>query len=121
MQNRRDQVQAHAFVVGRLVSALLRAEPDLLFSPTRRFVVGSVVGCLLSGLALAGCAIFGFFSPGGAKSWQQKGVLVVEKETGSRFVLVRGELRPVLNYTSARLILGGSPSVVMVSRNSLRG
>ena len=39
MQTRRDQVQAHAFVVGRMVSALVRAEPDAPFSPLRRFTV----------------------------------------------------------------------------------
>lgn len=120
MQNRRDQIQAHAFVVGRLVSAMMRAEPDAPYTPLRRFTVGTMIGVLLSGLAIAGFAVYGTVSPGGANTWRQAGVLVVEKETGARYILLDGQLRPILNYTSARLIIGGEPKVVRVSRNSLR-
>jgi len=121
MQNRRDQIQAHSFVVGRMISALLRAEPDAPKTPLRRFSVGVIWGILLGALGIVGFGIFGVFSPGGAKSWQEAGVLIVEKETGNRYVYIDGLLRPVLNYTSARLILGREPTVVRVSRNSLAG
>lgn len=121
MQTRRDQVQAHGFVMGRLVSALLRADPDSQSTPMRRFVVGNIIGLLLGGLVMAGFAVYGFFVPGGATGWQDEGALVTERETGARYVYLDGELRPVLNYASARLILGGEPRVVRVSRNSLRG
>jgi len=122
VQNRKDQVQAHAFVVGRLVCGMLRAEPDSPMSPLRRFNVGTVAGLVLGGLMLAIFAVMGVLFPGASKAWQQPGALVVEKETGARFVFIDGELRPVLNYASARLILGGEPkSVVNVSRNALRG
>ncbi|MBB5874191.1 type VII secretion protein EccB [Allocatelliglobosispora scoriae] len=121
MQNRRDQVQAHSFVLGRLVSALLRAEPDAQMTPLRRFVVGTVVGVLVGAVALIGFGAFGFFVPGGSKAWQAQGVIVVEKETGARYVVVDGVLRPVVNYTSARLILGRAPTTVSVSRKSLAG
>ena len=102
MQNRRDQVQAHAFVVGRLVSALLRAEPDAPMTPLRRFVVGTFWGALLGALAVAGFGVYGFISPGGSTAWRAGGALIVEKETGARYVFVEGELRPVVNYASAR-------------------
>ncbi len=121
MQTRRDQVQAHAFVVGRMVSALLRAEPDAQFSPLRRLVVGTIIGVVVGGLVLAGFGVYGVFSPGGSKSWKQPGALIVEKETGARYVFVDGQLHPVLNYTSARLIIGGAPTIVQASRNSMRG
>src|SRR5947209_17321732 len=121
MQTRRDQVQAHTFVVGRMVSALVRAEPDAQFSPLRRFTVGLVIGVVLGGITLAGFGVYGVFSPGGSRSWKQPGVLIVEKETGARYLYVDGQLHPVLNYTSARLIVGGPPTIVQVSRNSMRG
>jgi type VII secretion protein EccB len=121
MQNRRDQVQAHAFVVSRLVSGLLRAEPDAQFSPLRRFVIGTMAGVLLGALALAGFGVYGVFSPGGNKAWKQAGALIVEKETGARYLFVDGQLHPVLNYASARLIIGGEPVIVRASRNSMRG
>ncbi len=121
MQSRRDQVQAHAFVVGRLVSAIQRADPDTPISPVRRFSVGTIAGILIAGLVMAGFAVSGVLAPGGAKSWRHPGALVVEKETGARYVFVDNELRPVLNYASARLILGSDISVARVSQRSLRG
>lgn len=36
MQNRKDQVQAHQFVVARLTAGLLRADPDAPETPLRR-------------------------------------------------------------------------------------
>ncbi|MEV4759979.1 type VII secretion protein EccB [Micromonospora sp. NPDC049559] len=120
MQNRRDQVQAQSYVLGRLTAALVAAEPDSLESPHRRMIVGSICGLLVGALFVAGFAIFGLLHPGGATKWRTPGVLVVEKETGTRYVYVGGALRPVLNYASARLLLGKEPTVVSVSRQSLR-
>ncbi len=121
MQTRRDQVQAHSFVVGRLVSAMLRAEPDTPLTPQRRFVVGWVCGIVAGVLLVAACGVYGVLVPGGNTSWQEPGVLIVEKETGTRYVYVDQQLRPVANFASARLILGGEPTIVQVSRDSLSG
>jgi len=121
MQSRRDQLQAHTFVVGRLVSAALRAEPNEPQTPLRRFVVGTFCGLMVAVLAVAGFAIFGVVVPGGKTSWQEPGALIVEKETGARYVFVDGQLQPVLNRTSAALILGSDMRTVSVSRRSLAG
>jgi type VII secretion protein EccB len=120
MQSRRDQVQAQSYVLGRLTSALVTAEPEALENPHRRILVGTVAGVIVAALVVAGFAVFGFLSPGGAESWRAPDTLVVEKETGSRYVLVNGELRPVLNYTSAVLLFGKQPAIVSVSTASLR-
>ncbi|SIQ79201.1 type VII secretion protein EccB [Micromonospora avicenniae] len=120
MQSRRDQVQAQTYVLGRLTGALVAAEPDGLENPNRRMVVGTIAGVLVAAVVFVGFVIFGFFYPGGATKWRQSGVLVVEKETGSRYVYDDGLLRPVLNYSSARLLFGGEPKVVTVSRKSLK-
>ncbi|GAB3146429.1 type VII secretion system ESX-5 subunit EccB5 [Micromonospora sonneratiae] len=119
MQSRRDQLQAHLFVVGRLSSALLRAEPDAPQTPLRRFTVGSLTGLIVAVIVAVGFAIYGFIVPGGKDTWKRAGALIVEKETGTRYLFVDGELRPVVNFTSAKLILGTSMKVVSVSRNSL--
>ncbi|MEU4339257.1 type VII secretion protein EccB [Micromonospora lupini] len=121
MQSRKDQVQAQSYVLGRITAALVSAEPDGLESPHRRMIVGTICGVLIGALVVAGFAIFGLLRPGGATAWRSPGALVVEKETGSRFVYVGGVLRPVLNYASARLLFGKEPAVVSVSRRSLRG
>ncbi|MEO3816715.1 type VII secretion protein EccB [Plantactinospora sp. B24E8] len=121
MQSRRDQVEAQTYVLGRLTGALVAAEPDGLENPNRRMVVGMISGVLVAALVVVGCLIFGALVPGGATRWRQPGVLVVEKETGTRYVYLDGLLRPVLNHTSARLLFGTEPKTVTVSRASLRG
>jgi len=121
MHSRRDQVQAHTFMVGRLVSALLRGEPDLAVPPMRRTPLGLVVGIALAAVAVGGLMVLAMLAPGGATAWRKPGTLIVERQTGTRYVLLDGQLRPVLNYASARLLLGADPTVDVVPRSSLTG
>ena len=121
MHSRRDQVQAHTFLTGRLVSALLAGEPDLAVTPMRRTPVGLIIGLVLAALALGGLVVLAILVPGGATGWRKPGTLVVEKQTGNRFVLLDGRLRPVLNYASARLLLGSKLTVDSVPASSLAG
>jgi type VII secretion protein EccB len=121
MHSRRDQVQAHTFMVGRLVSALLQGEPDLAVPPTRRSPLGLLIGFLLAAVAVGVLAVLAVLAPGGATGWREPGTLVVEKQTGTRLVLLDGRLRPVLNYASARLLLGPKLTVDAVPAASLAG
>ncbi|MFG2042292.1 type VII secretion protein EccB [Dactylosporangium sp. NPDC048998] len=120
MQSRRDQVQAQSYMLGRLTAALVMAEPEALENPHRRILTGMVAGLLIGGLIMGGFVVFGILKPGGANQWQQPETLIVEKETGGRFVLLDGQLRPVYNYTSAALIFGKRPALVTVSAASLK-
>ncbi len=121
MHARRDQVQAHTFMVGRLISALLRGEPDLPVTPMRRTPTGLIIGLILAALAVGGLVVFALLVPGGATAWRKPGTLIVEKQTGNRYVLLDGRLRPVLNYASARLLLGPKLVIDSVSAKSLAG
>jgi type VII secretion protein EccB len=122
MQSRRDQVQAYFFVVGRLVAALTHGKPDILEPPNRRLSNGTVMGFLLAALIVAVVGIIGLFVPGKSQAWRQPGVIVMAQESGARFVYLDDQLRPVLNYTSARLVLGQAAApIVTVSQNSLAG
>ncbi|GIG03085.1 ESX-1 secretion system ATPase EccB1 [Catellatospora citrea] len=114
-------MQAQSYVLGRLTSALIAAEPEAPENPNRRTVNGTLIGILIGALLVAAFAIYGYLVPGGSDAWRRPGVLVVERETGTRYVLVDGVLRPVLNFTSARLLLGANPQVVMASVASLKG
>ncbi|MFI5494203.1 type VII secretion protein EccB [Actinoplanes sp. NPDC051859] len=118
MHSRRDQVQAQAYLNGRMVAAVLTADPDAPQSPTRRTTVGLLSGVAVMALIIAGFAVYAWLSPGGAKRLNTPQALLVEKETGARYVLVEGRLRPVLNDASARLLLGEGMKVTMVSRKS---
>lgn len=122
MQTKRDQLQAHVFVVTRLVSALLRADPDQLERPMRRTATGGFIGVALAVVVMLGFGVYGFVRGGGNDSWREAGSIIVEKETGGRYVYLDGTLRPVLNYTSARLAAGGAEARVrVVSAASLLG
>ncbi|SNQ46304.1 conserved hypothetical protein [Frankia canadensis] len=119
MQSRRDQVDAQRYLLGRLTSALVRAEPDALELPTRRDRRGLVAGILAALLMLAGIAIWALLFPGGSTAWRQPGKLLVDSSTGSRFLLVGGELRPVRNVASARLVTGGAVDPVSIGGSKL--
>ncbi|WP_327372475.1 type VII secretion protein EccB [Streptomyces sp. NBC_01216] len=121
MQSKRDQVQAHMFVMGRLTSALLRGDPDAPESPQGRTNRGVAVGVVIAVLLTAGSFVLGLFKPGVKDSWKAAGTLVVNKDTGSRYLYLEGRLRPVRNYASARLLAGAEMKVVQVGSRSLEG
>ncbi|GAA4532651.1 type VII secretion protein EccB [Amycolatopsis samaneae] len=121
MRSRRDQVQAHMFIMGRLSAGMLRADPDIPDTPQRRTSRGIAIGVAVTVLIGLGTVLFGLIKPGGATSWQQAGTVVVERESGARWIYLGGELHPVLNQASAKLLAGPSLAVQEVSANSLAG
>src|SRR5712691_2244602 len=104
--------------MGRLTSALVHGEPDAPESPTRRTSLGSFGGVMLSALAVAGCLIWGLISPSKSAVFKA-GELVQAKETGSRYIFANHELHPVLNWSSAMLLMNGNPAITAVSATSL--
>ncbi|WP_324787841.1 type VII secretion protein EccB [Streptomyces sp. H51] len=121
MHSKRDQVQAHLFIMGRLASAMLRDEPDSPESPLGRTNRGAAAGVIVAVLVCAGAFVFGLIRPGGNDSWRSGENLVVDKQTGARYLYLDGRLRPVRNYASARLVTGGDIGVTSVGTSSLAG
>jgi type VII secretion protein EccB len=122
MMNRRDQAQAYRFLTRRLSSALVRDAPDAPDAPMRKIGIASFSSVMVALLAVAVFGVIGLLHPGGATSWKNGQSLILEKETGTRYIYTGGELHPVLNYASARLALGQPAlTIVSVSRASLRG
>ncbi|MEU8659780.1 type VII secretion protein EccB [Actinoplanes philippinensis] len=119
MQTRREQVRAHRFVTRRLVSALLSGEPETTELPMRRLGLAMVASVLVAAILFAGFGAYGLLSPGGAKP--DSGTVVIERETGARYVFVNDVLYPVLNFASARLILGAEAPTRTLAQNSLQG
>ncbi|WP_238017830.1 type VII secretion protein EccB [Dactylosporangium sp. AC04546] len=121
MASNRDQLQAYQFLVQRATSALVTGETDPEHPPFRRSAIASLTGVALAILALAGFGVYGLIVPGGNSAWRMDDVVIVEKETGTRYVNLNGRLHPVTNYVSALLLLGKHGSTVLVSRNSIVG
>ncbi|MER5891386.1 type VII secretion protein EccB, partial [Streptomyces sp. NPDC001941] len=122
MQSKRDQVQAHGFMMGRLSSGLLTADPDAPESPLGRTTRGVVFGVLVTVLIGAGATVYGLLRPGGNDAWRKGEHLVVNRDTGARYLWTGtdGVLHPVRNYASARLIGGADLATSDVSTASLR-
>jgi type VII secretion protein EccB len=121
MQTRRDHVQAYQSAMARLGSALVCGDPSRDNSPTRRPLLGTFFGVIIVVLLCISFAVYGLLVPGGNTSWRKAGAIIVEEETGNRYLYLGGELRPTRNYASALLLAGDSPKVLSVSRNSLAG
>lgn len=122
MATKRDLVEAYSFSRRRLVTAFVSGAPGgREVEPTRpgRTIVGGVA---LSVLLLAGAAIAGVFAPQDPQDWNQRG-LVVSKETGAAYVILQpGDhpvLRPVINITSAKLLLGSDAEPTILSQETI--
>ena len=120
MQTQRDHVHAHTFMMGRLSSALVEGDPTSAEIPGRRALTGILLGILVVVLVAGGFAVYGWIVPGGSKAFRQAGAILVEKESGNRYVYLDGMLRPTPNLTSAMLVQGASAKVKLISQNSLK-
>lgn len=120
MQTQRDHVHAHQFMMGRLSSALVQGDPTSAEIPGHRALTGLLFGILVAVLGIGGVAVYGWIVPGGSTAYTKPGTMLVEKETGNRYVYVAGAVHPVANVTTASLLLGGAVTVKLISRNSLK-
>ncbi len=120
MTSTRDRLQAHRFGAGRVRAALLSGDAESTERPLGRLGAATYAGILVTIALVAVAGLLGVLRPGNSTAWQQPGAFIVETETGARYVVLDGVLRPVLNYASARLLLGEQLHVVSVSGRSLQ-
>ncbi|MFJ4152951.1 type VII secretion protein EccB [Streptomyces galbus] len=121
MQTKRDQVQAHMFLMSRLTTSMLRSDPDAPESPQGRTNRGVAMGVLIAILVSAGAFVFGLVKPGTTDSWRTSQALIVDEDTGESYLFLDGRLRPVRNNTSARLLMGSELKTTGVHTASLAG
>jgi type VII secretion protein EccB len=122
MATKKDLVEAYSFSRRRLVTAFVSGAPGgREVEPARpgRSIVGGVA---LAVLLAAGAAIAGVFSPTAPSDWKKQG-LIISKDTGAAYVIVDDsddpELRPVINSTSAKLILSGDAEPMLVEQDTI--
>jgi type VII secretion protein EccB len=101
----KSQVQAYQFVLRRMQSALVRKDAVMLHDPMRTHSRATIVGVVISAVAMLGVVIFGLLKP--APTAPGAGNIVIGEQSGAVYV-VAGEpkrLIPTFNLASARLIL----------------
>jgi ESX secretion system ATPase EccB len=118
MASRSEELRAHRFAMRRLLGAMVSQRSDAAVPQMRRSAGAIGGGIAIAVLSLGIVAAIGLISPK-APDWRRSDAVIVEKETGARFVYLDGVLHPVLNYTSARLIVGGGATTVSVSHADL--
>lgn len=114
MSSKRDLVEAHSFNRRRLVTAFVSGAPGGREVEPVRYGRTLVGGLVLALLIVAGAAVSGFIKPSVPDDWSDGG-LVVGKDSGSRFVALEGTLYPVINTTSARLLLSSDGEEMKVN------
>jgi type VII secretion protein EccB len=124
VQTRRDQMQAYRFLTRRALAALVTGEPNAVDPPMRRLTLTTISGVMIAALVAAGFAFVGLIRPNVGDKWKQSGTIIVERQTGARYVLLDNVLHPVLNYSSAVLAVTAqaqsNAKVVLVDRSDLQ-
>jgi type VII secretion protein EccB len=101
----KSQVQAHQFVLRRMQSALVRRDAVMLNDPMRTHSRATIVGFVISLLAMVGFVVFGLISPKPAVP--EAGNIVIGEQSGTVYVVAGNpkKLIPTFNMASARLLL----------------
>ncbi|WP_282946127.1 type VII secretion protein EccB [Cellulomonas endometrii] len=119
MASKRDLVEAQSYSRRRLLTAFTSGAPGGRELEPTKPLRGVVAGVSLSVLLVLGSLGFGLLSPTLPDGWDDQSLVIVEGD-GSRYVGIQGTLHPVLNVTSARLVLdSASFHVVDVSEDDI--
>ncbi|MET0789624.1 MAG: type VII secretion protein EccB, partial [Cellulomonas sp.] len=119
MASKRDLVEAQTYSRRRLLTAFVSGAPaGQELEPTKP-MRGVVAGVLLTVILVLGSLAYGLLKPTLPDGWDDSSLVVV-KDVGTRYVAVKGTLYPVLNTTSARLVVPSSAfHVVQVSQDDV--
>jgi type VII secretion protein EccB len=99
----RHQVTGWRFVMRRIASGIALHDTRMLVDPLRTQSRSVLMGVLIVVTGLAGCFVFSLIRPNGQVG---NNAVLADRDTAALYVRVGDELHPVLNLTSARLIVG---------------
>ncbi len=110
----RHQVTGWRFVMRRIASGIALHDTRMLVDPLRSQSRAVLMGALILITGLVGCFVFSLIRPSGSAG---NNTVLADRSTAALYVRVGDELHPVLNLTSARLIVGRpvNPTTVKTS------
>ncbi|MCM3926579.1 type VII secretion protein EccB, partial [Frankia sp. AiPs1] len=118
--SRREQLQSYQFMLQRVTSAFAYHDTDPVQPAGRRLMGAGFAGVMVAVVAIAAVGVFGLLRPGDDGGWRDGRRIIVERPSGTRFVLRAGVLYPMANLTSAALAVGDT-ATAKVSAGALRG
>jgi type VII secretion protein EccB len=110
------QVSGWRFLLRRLEHAIVRRDTRMFDDPMLFYGRSVGLGILVSVLILVGALAMAYFKPQGKLGG---GSLFLDRTTDQLYLVVSGQLHPVYNLTSARLVLGNSAEPAAVSAAEL--
>src|SRR5271166_4178590 len=112
----RHQVTGWRFVMRRLTSGIALHDTRMLIDPLRTQSRSVLMGALILVTGLAGCFVFSLIRPNGQAG---NNAVLADRSTAALYVRVGDQLHPVLNLTSARLIVGRPVNPTTVKSSEL--
>ena len=112
----RHQVSGWRFVMRRIASGVALHDTRMLVDPLRTQTRAVLMGVLMLITALIGCFVFSLIRPNGSAA---NNPVLADRSTAALYVKVGDELHPVLNLTSARLIVGRPVNPTTVKSSEL--
>ncbi|RAG86563.1 type VII secretion protein EccB [Streptacidiphilus pinicola] len=119
MASRRDELSAYTFARKRTVAAFLRPTGGGSVEDAPRAVRAVVPGLVLGAIAVAAFGAYGMLRPSAPKGWDKANDVIVDKQTTTRYVMLNGVLHPVLNMSSARLLMSAGSGVEYIDDSAL--
>ena len=112
------QVSGWRFLLRRVEHAIVRRDTRMFDDPLQFYSRAVSAGVVIAVLICLGAALLAYFKPLGKRG---SDTLLVDRTTNQLYVVVpgTGQLRPVYNLTSARLVLGNAGTPVAVKSDEL--
>lgn len=112
------QVSGWRFLLRRVEHAIVRRDTRMFDDPLQFYSRAVTAGIVIAVLICLGAALLAYFKPLGKRGGDS---LLVDRATNQLYVVLpdSGQLRPVYNLTSARLILGSAATPAAVKSEEL--
>lgn len=121
MATKKELIQAQSYSRRRLLTAFVSGTPGGKELEPAKPLRAVIAGISLAVLLVVGSLIFGLINPGLPNGWNNN-TLLLAKDTGARYVAINGVLYPVINTTSAQLVIPASDfRVLTVDEGKLSG
>ena len=104
MASKKELIQAQSYSRRRLLTVFTSGIPGGKELEPSKPLRAVVAGTALAVLLVVGSLVFGLISPGLPSGWDSN-TLLLAKDSGARYVAIKGTLYPVLNTASAKLII----------------